>query len=153
MSRHSEDSTASTVPPALVQGRPDVDVQALVAYRRQRLRQEMRRADVAMTLLTSPVSLRYVADFRDYALFQSHIPIFYAFIDLDGPVVIHGARGQSSGTGYRARLARGISAFNAGARLGDPHASGVRRRGRGQLGRSGPLGEVRRGTHLYALVD
>jgi Xaa-Pro dipeptidase len=104
------------VPPRL-DGRPDVDIQQLVKYRRGRLRAELERNDIALAILTNPVTLRYVADFRDYALFQAHIPIYYAFLGVSGPLVMHGAGAQSTGMDIERQPARSISAFNAGPNL------------------------------------
>ena len=106
-------------PPALVPGRPDVDLDRVAAWRLGRLRDQLQRADAALAILTSPVSLRYAADFRDYALFQSHIPIFYAFVTADGQVVMHGASPVATGRFDEVRPARAVSFFNAGANLDD----------------------------------
>ena len=46
----------------------------LYTYRLGRLRQAMKEADVSLCILNNPVSLRYVIDFNEYQLFQSHIP-------------------------------------------------------------------------------
>ena len=66
---------------------PDVALDRVAAWRLGRLREQLHRADAALAVLTSPVSLRYATDFRDYALFQSHIPVFYAFVAADGRVI------------------------------------------------------------------
>ena len=87
----------------------------MVRYRQQRVAAMLREADADMAILTSPVSLRYVADFREYALFQSHIPIFYAFVDANGATSLAGA----SNSPVASRPARAISAFNAGPKLDD----------------------------------
>ncbi len=106
-------------PPAPVPGRPDVALDRVAAWRLGRLREQLHRADAALAVLTSPVSLRYATDFRDYALFQSHIPIFYAFVAADGRVIMHGASRTAAGRFDEVRPARAVSFFNAGANLND----------------------------------
>ena len=106
-------------PSALVPGRPDVDLGRVAVWRLGRLREQLQRADAALAILTSPVSLRYATDFRDYALFQSHIPMFYAFVTADGQVIMHGASPVAAGRFDEVRPARGVSFFNAGGNLND----------------------------------
>ena len=112
-------STGPAIPPVLVPGRPDVDLDQVAAWRLGRLRDQLQRADAALAVLTSPVSLRYATDFRDYALFQSHIPIFYAFVAAAGQVLMHGASPAAAGRFDEVRPARGVSFFNAGGNLND----------------------------------
>ncbi len=50
---------------------PPVASKTLVAQHVERVRAEMERVEVSIALLANPTSLRYVADFRDYELFQS----------------------------------------------------------------------------------
>lgn len=68
-----------------------VDDDRLHAWRLSRLREKLRENDAAMCMLVSPISLRYAADYRDYPLFQSHMPQAYGFLSAEGPTVIHGA--------------------------------------------------------------
>ena len=70
---------------------PEIDFDRLHAYRLNRIKSQLRRADVSMCVLLSPISLRYAVDYRDYALFQSHIPSVYLFVPVVGPVVVHGS--------------------------------------------------------------
>lgn len=76
---------------------PHIDSEALNKYRLQRLRAEMNKADVATLMLVSPISLRYAIEYRCYAQFQLHIPTSYAFISLDGPVVLYNAYDPAGG--------------------------------------------------------
>ncbi|MBT1516783.1 Xaa-Pro peptidase family protein [Bradyrhizobium sp. SRL28] len=69
---------------------PEIDMARLYAYRLGRLRGALRKAGASMCVLVSPISLRYAVDFRSFALFQSHIPITYLFVPVEGPIVIHG---------------------------------------------------------------
>ena len=70
---------------------PDVDLAAMRRYRLDRIRDQLRRQDIPLAILMQPVSLRYAVDFREYALFQSHIPMYVLFVPAEGPVVLHGA--------------------------------------------------------------
>ena len=112
-------SASRAIPPALVPDRPDVDLDRVAAWRLGRLRDQLQRADAALAVLTSPVSLRYAADFREYALFQSHIPMFYAFVAADGQVVMHGASRAAPGRFDEMRPARAVNFFDAGGNLND----------------------------------
>ena len=69
--------------------KPAVDLARLRRYRLGRIREVMTRADVALCVLVNPISLRYAVDFREYAAFQSHIPTYYLFLPLSGPLVLH----------------------------------------------------------------
>lgn len=73
------------------QDMPAIDFERMHAYRLQRIRAELKKADADMCVLVSPISLRYAVDYRTYALFQSHIPTTYLFVPQDGPVIIHNA--------------------------------------------------------------
>ena len=59
---------------------PEIDLDATRRYRLERLRAEMRNADIPLCVLTNPVSVRYATDFRNYQLFQSRIPIANLFV-------------------------------------------------------------------------
>ena len=73
-----------------------VDDERLHCWRLSRLRGQLEKTGAAMCLLVSPVSLRYAVNYRDYPLFQSHMPQTYLFLSMEGPTVIHGAMGGSS---------------------------------------------------------
>ncbi len=68
---------------------PDIDIERLHRYRLQRIHDLLEAAEVAMCMLVNPISLRYAIDYRCYQLFQSHIPLTYLFIPLDGPLALH----------------------------------------------------------------
>ena len=70
---------------------PVVDVTSLRSYRLARLTGEMRAADVALAVLTNPISLRYAADWREYLPYQSHIPTYTLFVTADGDLTMFGA--------------------------------------------------------------
>ncbi len=72
---------------------PQINLERLRQYRFDRIRQQLRIQNVAMCVLVNPICLRYAVDYRNYALFQSHIPSTYLFISQDGPTILHGAYG------------------------------------------------------------
>ncbi len=68
---------------------PEIDFARLHSYRTERLKAEMRKHEVALCVMLSPISLRYAINYRNYALFLSHIPSTYLFFPLDGEFLIH----------------------------------------------------------------
>ncbi|MGI9408132.1 MAG: M24 family metallopeptidase [Hyphomicrobiaceae bacterium] len=99
--------------------RPDIDMERLRRYRLGRLREELKAADMAMAVLVNPVSLRYAVDWREYALFQAHIPTYYLFVPAEGPVVMHGTYGGASDVIDEFRSADYLSVFDAGMDLSE----------------------------------
>ena len=95
-----------------------VDDNRLHRWRLARLREQLEKTGAAMCLLVSPVSLRYAVNYRDYPLFQSHMPQTYVFVSVEGPTVIHGAMGGSSWAD-EVRPGRPISFFDGAERLAD----------------------------------
>ena len=84
--------TESGLPPyRAVIDKPEIDLQALRAYRLGRIRGLLRERGVAFCVLVNPISLRYAVDCREYQGFQSHIPAMYLFVPAEGPVVLFGA--------------------------------------------------------------
>ena len=96
---------------------PDIDLARLRAGRLERLRAELRRADVPLAILVNPVSLRYAVDHREYASFQSRIPTFSLFVAAEGPVVMHGAFIESSGIIDEFRPSHCLNSFDGGLDL------------------------------------
>ena len=74
--------------------------------------------DIPLCILLSPISLRYAVDFREYQLFQSHIPMFYLFVAAEGPVVMHGASHQFCDLVTEYRPSIGFNPFDSGLELG-----------------------------------
>ncbi|MEM7208935.1 MAG: Xaa-Pro peptidase family protein [Pseudomonadota bacterium] len=97
---------------------PEIDYTRMMRYRLQRVREQLRVAGASMGMFVSPVSLRYIADYRGYALFQSHIPSSYMFVAADGPVVMHGIFGDPPANVDAIRPSRPIAYFHAGPRMG-----------------------------------
>jgi len=98
---------------------PEINLRAMRRYRLERLRAEMRSADVPLCVLTNPVSMRYATDYRNYQLFQSRIPIAYLFVPVEGPVVICGSLSFGEALIDEGRAASNINFFNAGPNWAD----------------------------------
>ena len=96
--------------------KPEIDNDRLQAYRMARLKTAMREAEVSLCVLVSPISLRYAVEYRNYALFQSHIPTTYLFLPIEGPEVIHGGYDPSPAI-KDIRPGRPISFFAGGQEL------------------------------------
>ena len=60
-----------------LQQKPQINVERMYEYRRERLREQLRLHDADFCILLNPISLRYAVDYRSYQLFQSHIPTVY----------------------------------------------------------------------------
>ncbi len=67
----------------------DIDMVSVRAYRLGRVRQEMERYGVDVCLLFDAVNLRYATGSRNMQVFSARNPARYAFIALDGPVILH----------------------------------------------------------------
>lgn len=98
---------------------PEIDHHRLYDYRTERLRAQMREADVAALVMVNPISLRYAVDYSTYALFQSRIPSTYLFMAQDGPTVIHGAYADGNSLIDRSAPARPIAFFDSGDTLAE----------------------------------
>ncbi|ESX09701.1 peptidase M24 [Mesorhizobium sp. LSJC265A00] len=95
---------------------PDIDFKRLDGYRKGRLRSAMREAGVALCVLVSPITIRYAVDYNTFPLFQSHIPVTYLFLPLDGPIALHQAFTFGS-SADSVREGRPISFFEGGNEL------------------------------------
>ena len=65
-----------------------IDERAIRAYRLQRLRDHLAKADVAGILLTDPTNLRYATGSRNMQVWTMHNVCRYAFVATSGPVVL-----------------------------------------------------------------
>lgn len=70
---------------------PEIDQERMHRYRLGRLLAEMHRRDVSLCVLVNPISLRYAIDYRNYALFNAHIPCTYLVLNREGHYVLHNA--------------------------------------------------------------
>lgn len=65
---------------------PDLD--ALRRYRLERVRDQVRRLDVAGVLVYDPVNIRYATDSTDMQVWCLHNPVRYAWVGANGAVVL-----------------------------------------------------------------
>lgn len=96
--------------------KPEIDFDRLDRYRKGRIKEALKRHDCAFVMLTSPITLRYAVEYRNYALFQSHIPTTYVFVPQEGPSVLQGAYGADH-TADALRPGRPLSYFDGGDEL------------------------------------
>ncbi|MDE0066649.1 MAG: M24 family metallopeptidase [Acidimicrobiaceae bacterium] len=97
--------------------KPDVDIDAVRAYRRRRVLEQMDAADVELLVLLNPVSLRYAADWREYPLFQSRIQIYDLFVDPDGNMTMHGGYGSDGAAVGEQHPTHRLNSFDGGLEL------------------------------------
>ncbi|MEO8265987.1 MAG: Xaa-Pro peptidase family protein [Ilumatobacteraceae bacterium] len=93
---------------------PVIDLDALHGHRVRRLCAQMAAYHVDAMVLTNPVSLRYAADWREYALFQAHIPTYYLVVTADGRLTMFGAYRQQHPTIHDFRAAHHPNVFDSG---------------------------------------
>ncbi len=97
---------------------PEINVERLRRYRFDRIREQLRLNGAAMCVLVNPICLRYAVDYRNYGLFQSHIPSTYLFISQDGPTLLHCAYGDDMSDHVDSVVqGRPISFFDGGQSL------------------------------------
>lgn len=65
-----------------------IDQTALRHWRLSRLREQLRRLDVAGALLSDPLNIRYATGTRNMAVWTLHAPGRYAFVATEGPVIL-----------------------------------------------------------------
>ena len=100
---------------------PEIDFGRLHAYRIGRVRKCLADAGASMCLLVSPISLRYTLDFRQFALFQSHVPSSYVFLSAEGPTIVHNVYGTLP-LADEHRAGRALSFFDGAEFLPDSAA-------------------------------
>lgn len=93
---------------------PAVDLEALRGHRVSRLCAQMAAHHADAVVLTNPVSLRYAADWREYALFQAHIPTYYLVVTADARLIMFGAYRQEHPTIHDFRAAHHPNVFDSG---------------------------------------
>lgn len=72
----------------ILERKAKIDQDALMRYRLERLRAELRKRDFAGAVLSDPMNLRYATGTRNMAMWTLHAPGRYAFVATDGPVVL-----------------------------------------------------------------
>ena len=70
-----------------------------------------------LCVLTNPVNLRYAADYRNFPVFQSHIPSTYLMVPVEGPLVLYGGYCGPLDTIADNRPAHSVTSFDAGLDL------------------------------------
>ena len=66
----------------------EIDQTALLRYRLERLRAELRKRDYAGAVLFDPMNLRYATGTRNMAVWTMHSPSRCAFVATEGPVIL-----------------------------------------------------------------
>ena len=101
---------------------PEIDLDALYQYRLGRIRQVMRECGLSLAVLLNPLSLLYASGFREFTLLQSRIPVYYLFVPLEGPLVMHSGYknpGDDSLPIQEYRPPHPINVFTAGPELAE----------------------------------
>lgn len=93
---------------------PDINQARLQQYRTTRLKQQMQLQDVAMLVIVNPIAMRYAINYRNYALFQTHIPSTYLFYPIEGSPTIFGAYQPDLTGNVKTAHARPICFFDGG---------------------------------------
>ena len=98
------------------------DLPAIQRYRVERMRAEMRKADVAGMVLFDPLNVRYLTDSTNMQVWIMHNAARYAFVATEGPVILfefHNARHLSAHSVAidEIRPATGPYFFHGGSRL------------------------------------
>ena len=65
---------------------PDMD--AIREYRLQRVRDELKKRDIAAAVLFDPLNIRYAADSTNMQLWISHNAARYCFVAAEGPLIV-----------------------------------------------------------------
>ena len=68
---------------------PEIDHARMHDYRMNRIKEQMRKRDVAVLVMVSPLSMRYAINFRSYSIFMMHVPSTYMFMSLELPHLVH----------------------------------------------------------------
>ena len=76
------------IDPEILARMAKVDQNALLNYRLERLRAELRKRDYAGAVLSDPMNLRYATGTRNMAVWTTHAPSRCAFVATDGPVIL-----------------------------------------------------------------
>ncbi len=97
-----------------------IDRKALRRYRLSRIREQLQRRDYAAVVFFDPINIRYATDTSNMQVWVLHNPVRYAFVPLEGPVVLfdfHNCEHLSDGieTIDEVRPACGWDYFGAGA--------------------------------------
>lgn len=114
---HSTCGTTVAVTGVPILTPPPIDLEALRSYRLGRVLEQMEVGDVDLVILTSPASLRYVADWREYPLYQSRIQVYDLFVHRDGGLTLFGAYGADHPVIDEFRPTHALNCFDGGLDL------------------------------------
>lgn len=64
------------------------DLQAVRAHRLQRVREQLKKDDIAAAVLVDPLNIRYATDSTNMQLWVSHNAARYCFVPVEGPVIV-----------------------------------------------------------------
>ena len=168
-----EQAARTTPPMQLTDTEAMIDLKAMRAYRLGRVRDQLRRQDIAACVLLSPFSIRYATGVRNCAIFQTHILAGYLFIPVEGPVVYFDSepgRVTASGLGTIDEVSGEVMQLSfmfGGARLEewterfadqmtgllDRHCGGDRRLAIERAGPRAPAAFAKRGVTLFDAAD
>ena len=79
---------AAPIDRALMTRLAEIDQVALRRFRLERLREALRKLDVAGALLADPMNIRYATGTRNMAVWTLHAPGRYVFVATEGPLVL-----------------------------------------------------------------
>ncbi len=82
------EAARKTPPTVITDTEALIDMAKMRLYRLGRIREELRRQDIAACVLTTPHSIRYASGLRNCAIYQAHIPATYLYIPAEGPTVL-----------------------------------------------------------------
>jgi len=108
----------SSVPGARLPA-PIIDTTVLRNYRQERLRTSMEKRDIAVAVLSNPMSTRYAADLMEYALYMSRTPTAMLVFPVEGPVTGSGVYMPDTDRIDRRIPSFNLSTFDAGLDLAD----------------------------------
>ncbi|MEM1040112.1 MAG: Xaa-Pro peptidase family protein [Pseudomonadota bacterium] len=69
-------------------GLPDPDLHTMRTYRLERIREQLRKHDLAGIHLYDPLNIRYATDSTNMQLWTTHNPVRCVFIATEGPVIL-----------------------------------------------------------------
>ena len=100
---------------------PNVDLGKMKRYCLEQVRTAMTTEGIELCLLSNPLSLRYIADIRQFSTFQARVPVMYLAVPIEGPIILYG--GLAAVEGDPAKLVDetrdgwGLTVFDAGVDL------------------------------------
>ncbi|WP_428642735.1 M24 family metallopeptidase [Roseibium sp.] len=90
------------------------DLEAVRAYRLERIRAQLGRFDLGAAILCDPLNVRYATDATNMQIWSTHNAVRYTFVALDGPVVafdFHNCEHLSAHNGLVDEVRHGVPWF------------------------------------------